>query len=71
MRKVDYKILAQIIRAQRNAQIDIRTGRVKATSPSMQIAHSKTLGALDSVAFQFADGASVNKAEFLKACGIE
>ena len=66
MRKADYALLAQIIKTEN----EHTTRNVK----------NDTLGAgyfagyayaLHQVARDFAEGASVNKTEFLKACGIE
>ncbi|QXV72204.1 hypothetical protein Acf1_00007 [Acidovorax phage ACF1] len=61
MRKADYAALAEIIRIGRE--------RVKAEiAEPYKAAH---LHSLRYVAEEFAARASVNRAEFLKACGIE
>jgi hypothetical protein len=69
MRKADYSFLTFILseRIARNRQIrqDIKV------SEHDDICAKGELCALFTVAHAFADGASVDKAEFLKACGIK
>lgn len=68
MRKADYAALADIIRtyrAQHAASRDV------AASSAEQSHHIRTLSALECVARDFANSASVDKAAFLRACGIE
>ena len=58
MRKADYALLAQLIRA-------IVFDRVTGTPDDI------VAGAAKLLALTFAARASVNKSEFLKACGLE
>lgn len=58
MRKQDYTLLAALIAAEIKTYQDLSSGAPR-------------LDTLTRLARQFADRASVNKTEFLKACGIE
>ena len=62
MRKIDYSILARVL----NKEL---------TRPPEDYAydaeHDGARKAIKRIAWGFAESASVNKAEFLKACGIE
>ena len=60
MRKIDYSILADVI------ALELKTYRPLAGS-----AASMRCDTAERIARNFANSASVNKAEFLKACGIE
>ena len=62
MRKIDYQILADIIGACHKAGKDARQ-----YDP---VRFDGYLTAIDAIAHQFATRASVNRSEFLKACGI-
>lgn len=63
MRKADYAALAAIIAACHKAGRDSR--------PADPARFDGYLAAVDAIARQFATRASVNRAEFMKACGIE
>jgi hypothetical protein len=62
MRKADYAALAAVIAACNKAGKDSR--------PYDPVRFDGYLAAIDAIAYQFAARASVNRAEFLKACGI-
>ena len=62
MRKADYTALAAIIAACHKAGNDAR--------PYDPTRFDGYLAAVDAIAHQFAAHASVNRAEFLKACGL-
>lgn len=64
MRKADYAALAAIIKAKRDGQEWMRD-----FDPHGKHAHAFKL--LTQLAEDFAAVANVNRAEFLKACGIE
>lgn len=75
MRKADYAALADIIKRQRaSAYQSAANARARADtdcpgeSPEF---HDGRASALELVACCFSREASVNRAEFLKACGIE
>lgn len=58
MRKIDYQLLAELIRYELHIYRGLSSGAARVDS-------------LERIARQFAEKASVNKAAFLKACGIE
>ena len=62
MRKADYTLLAHVILRDRAA---IKSFELNENLREMALEHS------ESIARQFAKKASVDKTEFLKACGIE
>lgn len=62
MRKADYATLARIIRETREHYANPKLGDGHAT---------QAVEAVEHVARAFADAASVDRAAFLKACGIE
>ena len=64
MRKIDYQILADTIRA----QLSVNNWATASVSPECAKYADKVLF---SVATNFANRASVKREEFLKACGIE
>ena len=64
MRKIDYQILADIIRA----QLSVNNWDNASVNPECAKYADKVLF---SVATNFANRANVNREEFLKACGIE
>lgn len=57
MRKADYATLAALIRAELNIYRTLSSG-------------APCVDSLERIARGFADTASVNRAEFLKACGL-
>ena len=63
MRKIDYKILAEVIAACLKAGKDAR--------PNAPARFDGYLFAVDAIAHQFAARAGVKSHEFLRACGIE
>lgn len=67
MRKADYAALAAIIRDEWEECEPARDF----ADESRAADQAATMRTLRNVAHQFADRASVNRAEFLKACGIE
>lgn len=68
MRKADYTALAAIIRARLTAA---ESTHVSATDDKARAQAQGRAEACAAIAIEFADRASVNRAEFLKACGIE
>ena len=64
MRKIDYQILADIIRA----QLSVNNWDTASVDPECAKYADKVLF---SVATNFANRAGVKREEFLKACGIE
>lgn len=64
MRKIDYQILAEIIRA----QLSVNNWGTASVNPECAKYADKVLF---SVATNFANRASVKREEFLKACGVE
>jgi hypothetical protein len=69
MRKADYSYLAFLI----NHQLT-RARQIRADKAGNQHDDTCALGAiaeLKNLAVEFANGASVDKTEFLKACGID
>lgn len=64
MRKIDYQILADIIRA----QLSVNNWDTASVAPECAAYADKVLAA---VARNFANSASVNREEFLRVCGIE
>ena len=64
MRKIDYQILADIIRA----QLSVNNWGTASVAPECAKYADKVLF---SVATNFANSASVKREEFLHACGIE
>lgn len=69
MRKADYTALATIIRETRETAIANREAW-KSDHPNAEYWRGVENKARD-IARRFAESASVNKTEFLKACGIE
>jgi ABC-type microcin C transport system permease subunit YejE len=69
MRKIDYAALAAIIRDTRETANANREAWVPG-HPSAEYWRGAESKARD-IAHRFADTASVNRAEFLKACGID
>ena len=63
MRKIDYQILADTIRA----QLSVNNWATASVRPECSKYADKVLF---SVATNFANRANVNKSEFLRACGI-
>lgn len=61
MRKIDYKILADIIRAEILASLEQDTPAKRSARAECAV----------SIAENFAAHAHVNKPEFLRACGLE
>jgi len=75
MRKADYATLARLIKDRREVHTELHSEASK-TPDSIGRGHAIThhlgaLGALDSVARAFASSASVDPAEFLRACGLD
>ena len=68
MRKADYAILAQLLAENIKPRMAIY-----ANPSTVEVARqtNRELLLLTSIAHGFAHGASVEKSEFLKACGIE
>ena len=67
MRKIDYVILADILRQ------EISEARIEAdshTDDGLRIAAQTAENVLANVARKFAKGAAVDKVNFLKACGL-
>jgi len=72
MRKADYAALADIIKRQRASAYQSAANARARTGPGESPEfHEGRASALEFVAFCFSRQASVNRAEFLKACGIE
>lgn len=63
MRKADYAALAAILAACHKAGKDSR--------PSDPARFDGYLAAVEAIAREFTNRASVNRAEFLRACGVE
>lgn len=63
MRKIDYVILADILR------MEISEARAAANS-GLRITEQTMENVLVNVARKFAEGAAVDKVNFLKACGL-
>lgn len=69
MRKIDYATLADIFKRQRGAAYGMAANeRARGNDGAF---HEGKAAALELAADCFAREASVNRAEFLKACGIE
>lgn len=66
MRKADYATLAALIRAK-----IIDDSRYLIGNNTARDMASERIGATKTIARQFADRASVDRAVFLKACGID
>lgn len=65
MRKADYALLAQLLK------IELNHSERNAKSQSMPPGYFEGYAtSLHCIARDFAEGANVNKTEFLKACGI-
>ncbi len=72
MRKADYAALADIIKRQRaSAYQSAANARARTGPGEAPEFHEGRASALELVACCFSREASVNRAEFLKACGIE
>lgn len=69
MRKTDYALLARIIAKQRADELAVLND--PRASERQQYGASIALLRLRDVAIAFAQGASVNASEFLRACGLE
>lgn len=68
MRKADYSTLAAIVRQD---AAEMARASENINDPRLAITAAACRTAVQNVARQFAKSASVNPAEFLKACGIE
>lgn len=65
MRKIEYTQLARIIGAQKQLAVDM------ANSPEKREFANGIISACETIAREFAGVAHVDKAQFLRACGIE
>jgi len=68
MRKADYALLAQLISKAR-ADAEQNENCFTPGTPNAEYWRGRR-GLAGHIAFDFSEGASVNTAEFLKACGI-
>ena len=67
MRKIDYVILADILRKEIS---EARAAADSATDSGLRITAQTMENVLANVSRKFAKGAAVDKANFLKACGL-
>ena len=72
MRKTDYVTLADIIKRQRASAYQSAANTRARTGPGESAEfHEGRASALELVACRFSRESSVNRVEFLKACGVE
>ena len=71
MRKKDYEILAASVAKHRGKAEVSRNIAQAENNPELARAHASAMECAEAIAQTFARFASVDKAAFLKACGIE
>ena len=71
MRKADYALLAQLLREKREEMEKAIKYSRHGVDPNQHLVASHVSQCAFDIAYDFARFASVNRAEFFKACGIE